>query len=183
MTPAPAFVPEVGGGVRRVYPLSGPTLCQQCRCKYTGDTSGEGRRRMPHAPGTDCADRQSFAAPPLEAQIATLLSEAFKLPRGWRQKIAAAVIAKPAEPSNTAAERERLEEALANLAKLLMWGDVEEADYRRQRAQHERAFVELQPSDQPTTRPDVQLAAGRVRRTGIHAMGATTMDSPSRYRR
>ena len=150
-----------GGGVRRTYPLSGPTVCQQCRCKYTGDTSGKGRRRMRHAPGVDCTARQSFAAPTLEAQFATLLSEAFKLPRGWRQKIAAAVIAAPAEPSNTAAERERLEGALGNLAKLFTWGDVEEADYRRQRAQLERALVELQPSAQPTT-PARCAEGGRV---------------------
>lgn len=155
-------------GTRRVYPLSGPACCSRCGASYHGDTSGNHQqRRLRHSEGIDCPAKKSFAAAALEAQFATLLTERFRLPRGWERKVAQVVAAPVETPAaDNSAEQARLEAALANLRKLFTWGDVAEADYLRQKRELEQQLARLSPDAGPVRLDDVHRAAELLRDVG-----------------
>lgn len=137
--------------VGRVYPLSGPARCFECRASFAGDTGGRrGKRRLRHSISVTCANRRSFAAEEAESQMAQLLTKRFCLPQDW-QRVYLHAVAKTPETDSTdgEAERRRLERARENLKSLFVWGDIGEAQYRRQREEIGRQFAAVAPTKSP----------------------------------
>ena len=145
----------------RVYPLSGPARCFECRASFAGDTGGRrGKRRLRHAVSVSCVNRRSFDMEELESQMAQLLTNRFCLPQDWSRGYLSAV-ARPPETDSTdgEAKRQRLEQARENLKNLFIWGDIGEAQYRRRREEIDRQIAALTQTKSPAILMDARRAA------------------------
>ena len=147
--------------VGRVYPLSGPARCFDCGASFAGDTGGRrGKRRLRHAVSVSCANRRSFAAEEVESQMAQLLTNRFGLPQDWQGVYLRAAARTPETDSTDGeAERRRLERARENLGNLFVWGDIGEAQYRRQREEIDRQIAAVAPTKTPVILTDARRAA------------------------
>ena len=145
----------------RLYPLSGPARCFHCGGSFAGDTGGRrGKRRLRHAVSVICPNRRSFAADHVESQMARLLTARFRLPQDWQRKYLRALAAGVETGSTPGkAERQRLERARDNLKSLFVWGDLAEADYRRQREEIDRQILAIAPVAAPVALTGIRRAA------------------------
>ena len=154
--------------VGRVYPLSGPARCFECGASFAGDTGGRrGKRRLRHAVSVSCVNRRSFDMEELESQMAQLLTNRFCLPQDWSRGYLRAIARTPETDSTDGeAKRRRLEQARDNLRNLFIWGDIGEAQYRRQREEIDRQIAAVAPPKSPAILTDVRRAASLLQDIG-----------------
>lgn len=137
----------------RIYPLTRRAFCYHCGGSFFGDTgSRTNKRRMRHAAGS-CDYRRSFSSDLLEGQARELVVKRLSLPPASIERIAIAAAKAPEARDSTQAER--LQGALEKLRQLFTWGDIEEAEYRKQREDIERALRDAAPR-QPIGLNEVQ---------------------------
>ena len=152
-----------GGGhpADRVYPLTGQSVCDLCESPYHGDTGSRGKtRRLRHKVGVDCKGRKSFQAANIERQFGEIVRDRVRLPDDTVERCRWLLARPPsADSASRAAEREAIEAERARLVQLFRWGDVSEAEYRRDQAALEGRLRDLSPSPVPTDIIDLNRAA------------------------
>lgn len=121
-------------GPGRTYLLSGVLACGRCDRLMVGHSSGA-RRRYYVCP---VCRRPMVQADPLEAKALEAIA-GFRMPRARVDELREELRRRLAGPRDdtVARRRARLEQRLVNLRKQHGWGDVDDATYRREKAETE----------------------------------------------
>jgi DNA invertase Pin-like site-specific DNA recombinase len=140
-----------GTPTRSPWALSGVA---SCGCGATMRASGrtDRRRRIEctaRRQGLDC-DAPSFFADVIEGQIGGVLTT-FALPESERGELIADWVRKQGTRQSTAQERERLTRKAERIRTLYLEGDLDDAEYRRQRAEVMEALAAIPPDELPTS--------------------------------
>ena len=130
----------------RIYPLRKLVHCAVCGRGLRGQIShGTRRYRDPSRDyGEECPEVASTVADVLEGQIGDYLS-GMRLPKDWKEKVMRR-LTKDTSRDNTESKRAQLTARLERTKRLFQLGDLTEEEYRRDKAQIERAIAELRPA-------------------------------------
>lgn len=131
-------------GPGRTYVLSGVLICD-CGRRMTGQRSSGIPKRYYLC---RYCRRPMVRAEPLEADVLKAIA-AYRVPRATVEAAREELrrrLAGPRDPS-TRRSRTTLERRLVNIRKQHGWGDIEDAEYRRQKAETERMLAALPDED------------------------------------
>lgn len=128
---------------RRAYLLAG-VLVHECGRRMHGHPNRERRYYICRPCGGGLVP-----AEPLEQQVLDRI-RTYRLPASVVAMAREELLRRLSAPSGDelgARHRARLEQRMANLRKQHAWGDIDDAEYRRERAETERMLAELPPAD------------------------------------
>jgi DNA invertase Pin-like site-specific DNA recombinase len=142
---------DPGTPTRSPWALSGVATCG---CGATMRASGRADRcrRIECAArrqGLGC-DAPSFFADVIEGQLTGVLAK-FILPESERGGLVADWVKRQETRQSTTQERARLAQKLERLRTLYLEGDLDDAEYRRQRAEVNEALAAIPPDELPTS--------------------------------
>jgi len=145
-----------GGGRRaeRMYLLQGLARCHRCGLPLVAQTyRGRDGKERPYLRdvadrrGADCADGgRSVRTEPLDDQIGRLV-QALVLPPDWRDRVIE-LIGRQDEAQNRERERARLAEKLRRLRRAYLEVEIDEATYRREKAEAQARLEALAVPEQ-----------------------------------
>ncbi|MFC1945470.1 recombinase family protein [Chloroflexota bacterium] len=152
-------------GENHDYPFSRVLKCHRCGNPYHGEASYYSNRtnlRMIHernCGGKHCDTRpRSHSVESLCDQFGGRVLANFHLDDNWKTLATAALQTDP-EPKDVQVQRDRLTQALKNLRKQHLWGDISDNDYRRERTALERELKIATPHPTPAHLPNLERAA------------------------
>ena len=129
----------------RVYPLSRVARCYVCGASFAGDTGGRERsRRLRHAASSACSAKRSHSADLVESQLGEVIETRLSLPANWELSALESIAGGSSDEVEADGETSRLEATRERLRKLYQWGDIEEAEYRRERERLGRQLLVLE---------------------------------------
>jgi site-specific DNA recombinase len=140
-----------GTPLRSPWALSGVATCA-CGSAMRSSGRSDHRRRIEcsgRSQGLEC-DAPSFFADVLEEQIASLLSH-FVIDQERRDALVRQWMERQDERKSTTQERQRLEKKAERIKVLYLEGELEDAEYRRQRADVAEALAAIPADDLPST--------------------------------
>jgi site-specific DNA recombinase len=169
-----------GRDPNRVYLLARLARCHRCGLKLWAQTSGgKGRRSTPApyyvCPGrrrsTDCPDGGHYVpAGEIEEQIADLIRR-LRLPDDWRQRLEELAEHRD-DQDNVEGRRKYLKGKLKRLRALFLEGDIDKAEYDRDKRELQAQLDALQVPEQPALEQ-----AGKT----LESLGAEWANAPRRY--
>ena len=150
---------------QRVYPLTGPLICDGCGGQFHGIGShrnGIVSLRMMHSWQRCDVRPQSVSAPQVEQEFAERVLGCITLDDGWRSAVLHAMSNESPEPDHSLDIR-RIDAALANLRKQHVWNLLNDQDFKSeyQALQRQRRVLEPKPSERST--PNLDRAAELLR--------------------
>jgi site-specific DNA recombinase len=151
-----------GKSTKRVYPLSSIALCARCQRPMRGQANETEIRyyREPKKSASVCP-RKLVPALAAERTVLEFLS-AIKLPPDWRTRVLELARLTQEDAATAETKRKRLEGQIERLKTLYRLGDIEEAEYVRERADLRARMETLQP----VLEPELERAAEALERVG-----------------
>ena len=147
-------------GLTRHFPFSRILACHRCGHPYYGEAIKRANRvdlRLSHerrGPGRHCDARpRSRSVDALNNQFGDRVLPHLHLDEAWKRRIRTALQAEGPKP----VDEERtlgLQQALANLRKQHLWGDISDDEYRGERAALERQIKLFTSAAQPVALPE-----------------------------
>ena len=148
------------------FPFSRVLACHRCGQHYHGEAVKKTNRvdlRLTHerrGPDRDCdAWPKSQSVESLNSQFSDRVLQHLHLDESWKGRILAALQEEGPKP----ADQDRvvgLRQAIENLRKQHVWGDITDDEYRRERTTLERQIKLFTSSAQPGNLPNLEKAAG-----------------------
>ena len=146
----------------RAYPFTGLTVCEACGLSYSGQPvlqkSGEVVRRLYHKRPFCDLRPHSVKVENLMTQFQEGVLPYIELDQEWQAGVTRALCQESQAPNNDY-EQARLQQALANLRKQHLWGDISDQQYREQKGMLERQLRVLTATSQPIHLPNLSRAA------------------------
>lgn len=153
-------------GPARHYPFSRVLACHRCGQPYYGEAVGKPQHvelRLSHerrGPVKHCdAWPRSRSVDALNSQFAERVLCYVQLDSSWKDRVLAALLQEEPQPADQD-QAVRLQQAIGNLQKQHLWGDLTDEDYRRERAALERQLKLVAPAPQTAQLPNLERAAG-----------------------
>jgi hypothetical protein len=147
----------------RAYPFTGIAVCEACGLSYSGQPvlqkSDKVVRRLYHKPPFYDLSPHSVRVENLMSQFQEGVLPHMVLDQGWKTAVERA-LCQESETPNRGHEKARLEQALSNLRKQHLWGDITDQEYRDQKGVLERQVRALDSTSQSIHLPNLSRAAG-----------------------
>jgi hypothetical protein len=151
-----------------IYTAAGLVHCACCRQPMRAQGAALRKptyRDVSPERGIVCtAHRRSIPAPIVDEYL-VLAVRGLQLPDDWHARAVAHVETAAQDTARLLAQRTTLERRLQHHKRLLMDGDIDQADYRAEKARIEAELATLQPAREVV---DLELAAARLRE--LHAL-------------
>ncbi|MDD5703665.1 MAG: recombinase family protein [Dehalococcoidales bacterium] len=153
-------------GPARIFPFSKVLKCHFCEQPYYGEAAirnGSCELRLSHerrAAGRNCKVKpQSCSVDFMVDELGGRVLPYLQLPVSWKPDIINALQSGKEKKSEDVAQRPRLERAIENIRKQHLWGDLTDAQYKRDRQDLEGQLKSLTQSDLPIQMPNLERAA------------------------
>ena len=150
---------------QRVYPLTGPLICDGCGRPFHGigsHQSGIVSLRMMHSWHRCDVRPQSVSAPQVENEFAERVLGCITLDDGWRSAVLNAMANESPEPDHHLDIR-RIDAAMANLRKQHVWNVLNDQEFRSQYQTLQRQRRALEPRSSERSTPNLDRAAELLR--------------------
>ena len=152
-------------GENHDFPFSLVLKCQLCGSPYHGEAvhyRGRTVLRLTHErrmQGRDCKTwPRSRSVESLNQEFGERVLKHLHLDDGWKTMVAAALKGEK-EVKNHDAQRDKLHQAIQNLRKQHLWGDISDADYRHDKMMLDRQLKTISPANPGKTLPNLERAA------------------------
>ena len=147
---------------QRVYPLTGPLVCDGCGRPFHGIGNHNRRSislRMVHSWHRCDMQPQSVSASGIEQEFSERVLGCLKIDEGWQAAILGAMSKEGPEPDH-AAEIRRIEAASANLRKQHLWNVIGDEEFKADYQELQRQKRALAPKPPARSSPNLNRAAG-----------------------
>ena len=153
-------------GPNRHFPFSRVLTCHRCGDPYYGEAVRKGDQvdlRLSHdRRGSDrhCNPKpRSQSVSALVKQMGQRVLPDLKLDASWKTRVIAALKNQDDPTDQDQGQRDRLGQAIENLRKQHLWGDISDENYRREREALERQLKLLAKPTQTPELPNLERAA------------------------
>ena len=146
---------------QRVYPLTGPLVCDGCGRPFHGIGNHNRRSislRMVHSWHRCDLRPQSVSAPGIEQEFSERVLCCLKIDEGWQAAILGAMSKEGPEPDHTP-EIRRIEAASANLRKQHLWNVIGDNEFKANYQELQRQKRALAPKPPVRSTPNLNRAA------------------------
>ena len=152
-------------GPNRHFPFSRVLTCHSCGDPYYGEAVRKGDQvdlRLSHerrGSSRHCNPKpRSQSVSALVKQMAQRVIPDLKLDPSWKTRVTAALMAQDPQEHDQR-QHDRLAQAIENLRKQHLWGDISDEDYRRDREALDRQMKLLAKPSQASELPNLERAA------------------------